>query len=244
VIHEHVLAIPTFRICRCNHHCNRRIVPSGGCPASRWHPRAPRIDGIVVLYMFRYYGSMALTYTDVLNSLFGGRRFTAKEFARRSGNLRGAKLLSELKHRGVVERIDRGTYRCLGPSERPDLRSGEWARVREIVLAGPAPKAWAGATAVELWTGGRYRWAPSLYSRIFELAVPRGRMGMWTRYLANRGVSTTSGKRIGAHVRLVPTEKLAVASVEGEPVVRREEVERLIREHPGLYGNARELLLD
>lgn len=196
------------------------------------------------IYMFRYSGSMALTYTDVLNSLFGSRRFTAEEFARRSGNPRAAKLLSELKHRGVVERLDRGTYRCLGPSERPDLRSGEWARVRAIVLAGPAPKAWTGATAVELWTGGRYRMAPSLYTRIFELAVPRNRMGTWTRYLADRGVSTISGKRIGAHVRLVPTKRLAAASVEREPVISRDEVERLIGEHPALYGNALELLRD
>jgi hypothetical protein len=115
--------------------------------------------------------------------------------------------------------------------------------VRNVVLGGPDPKAWTGETALEVWTGGRYRIAPSLYFRVFELAVPRNRSGFWSRYLADRGVSTKIGKRVGARVRLVAVEQVVAETVEGEPVVPRGDIERLIREHPGLYGNAKDLLL-
>jgi len=187
---------------------------------------------------------MALTYNDVVSSLFGERTFSTGEFARRTGNPRAAKVLSELKHRGLVERVGRGAYRCLGPGDRPDLRGSEWARVRSVVLSGPGPKAWARETAVEHWTGGRYKLAPSLYSRVFSLAIPKGREAMWRDYLAHHGVSTVTRKRVGARVELIPRRALNLSVINGEPVITREEVERMIKEHPSLYGDAKELLLD
>ena len=187
---------------------------------------------------------MVLTYNDVVSSLFGGKAFSSREFARRTGNPRAAKVLSELKHRGLVERVGRGTYRCLNPGDRPDLRGSEWARVHSVVLSGPEPKAWAGETAVEYWTGGRYKLAPSLYSRVFSLAIPSGREKVWKEFLSFHRVSTTTRKRVGARVELIPRWNLKVSLVEGEPVIPRREVEKMIREHPALYGDARELLLD
>ncbi len=187
---------------------------------------------------------MTLTYTDAANSLFGGRPFTSREFARGIGNPRAAKVLSELKHRGLVERLGRGTYRCLSPDARPDLRSAEWNRVRRIVLSGPDPKAWAAETALEYWTDGRYKVAPSLYSRVFSVAVPPNRENLWKDYLSKHGVSTGRGKRVGARVDLIPTSGLNPTLLGDEPVVPRSEVERLIREHPALYANAEVLLLE
>jgi|HubBroStandDraft_1064217.scaffolds.fasta_scaffold14150_4 hypothetical protein len=200
-------------------------------------------DGIII-YIFRRYRNMALTYNDVVSSLFGGNTFSSREFARMTGNPRAAKVLSELKHRGLVERVARGTYRCLSPEDRPDLRGVEWARVRNIVLSGPGPKAWAGATAVEHWTGGRYKLAPSLYSRVYSLAIPSGREKSWREYLTDHGVSTTARKRVGARVELIPRRSLKASLVNGEPVIPRSEVVAIIKEHPALYGDARELLLD
>jgi len=187
---------------------------------------------------------MPLTYIDALTSSFGDRRFTTAELASRLGATRPSKLLSELKRRGLVERVGRGTYRCLSPKERPDLRSAEWRRVRDVVLAGPDPKAWTGASALELWTGGGYRVSPSAYSRIYELAVPRARMVEWAHYLRSNRVATDARKRIGARVSLVPLEGMKVALLGGEPVISREAVARMIHNHPGLYGNALELLDD
>lgn len=187
---------------------------------------------------------MSFTYFDALTSVFGDRPFTTRELANRLGGNRSAKLLSELKHRGLVERVGRGKYRCLEPEKRPDLRTAEWKRVREVVLSGPDPKAWTGSSAVELWTGGGYRVSPSAYTRVFELAVPRTRVGEWRAYLAAKRVATDPRKRIGAKVELVPVNRLRAIRISGEPVVDGEEVRTLIRSHPGLYGNAEELLID
>lgn len=186
---------------------------------------------------------MPFTYIDVLDTLFGERSFTTREFAQRAGTPRAAKVLSELKHRGLVQRVARGKYRCLKPSERPDLREAEWHRVRAVVLAGPEPKAWTGATALELWTGGRYRISPSLYSRVFYLAVPRTRRKEWLRYLSLHRVATSSKKRIGARVELSTVDRLEPVSIDGESVIGRNEVERMVRDHPALYGDAGELLI-
>jgi hypothetical protein len=185
-----------------------------------------------------------LTYGDALNTLFGSEPFTVKEFARRANAPRAPKILSELKRRGVVERVDRGRYRCLSPGERPDLRAAEWARVRTIVLAGPPPKAWTGRTAVEVWTEGRYRMAPSPFYRVFELAVPGSHLVTWKKYLASRNVATHSGKRVGARVDLFPVGRIVSTNVGGEPVISRASVERLIDSHPALFAGAKELLRD
>lgn len=187
---------------------------------------------------------MPLTYGDVVSSLFGGKPFTARDLARRANAPRAAKILSELKHRGLVERIGRGTYRCLGPGERPDLRAAEWSRVRRIVLAGPSRMAWAGRSAIELWTGGRYRISPSPFYRIFEVAVPADRVAEWREYLANRNVATHTGKRVGARVDLVPVHRVKSVNLAGEPVIPRALVESIIDEHPALYAGAKDLLLD
>lgn len=187
---------------------------------------------------------MSLTYADVGAHIFGEREFDAAEFARRTGNPRAAKVLSELLIRGAVTRKRRGRYRFLRPSERPDLRASEWERVRDIVLNGPDPKAWDGASAVEVWTNGGYHVSPSLYSRVYNLAVPEKDIPLWSRYLASHGVSSHPGKRVGARVELrgVPTVHSEI--VAGEPVLPRSEVIALIRAHPGIFADAEALLID
>jgi hypothetical protein len=216
---------------------------SGARPLSYRERNHVRQNGIYK-YIFRIYRNMSLSYADALHALFGSGPFSSGEFARRANAPRAAKILSELKRRGLVERLDRGRYRCLAPEERPDLRSSEWNRVRSVVLAGPEPKAWAGRSAVELWTYGGYRVAPSPYYRIFEVAVPASRVSAWKSYLAHRHVVTRSGKRVGARVDLVPVDRVDAVIVDGEPVIPRLAVERLIERHPALFGNARELLRD
>lgn len=186
--------------------------------------------------------NMSLTYTDVGTHIFGAREFPASEFARRTGNPRAAKLLSELVVRGVVERTRRGRYRFLGPAERPDLREVEWDRVRKVILSGPEPKAWTGATAVEAWTRGRYVVSPSPYSRIFELAVKEEAVESWRKFLAANRVSVCARKRVGGSVKLHPLATVHRVYVEGEPVIPRRETIALIREHPGVYASAEELV--
>ena len=185
---------------------------------------------------------MPLTYLDAIDHLYGDTEFSARDLATRVGNPRTAKLLSDLKRRGYVERTGRGRYRRLGPAERPDLRRFEWRRVRDVLLRGPDPKAWAGESAVEIWTNGLYRSSPSVFTRLYCLAVPRGSLAKWKRYLRAEGLSSSPRKRIGARVELLPVEHLDVVFRSGEPVIPRLDVLRLIRAHPGIFANAAELV--
>lgn len=185
---------------------------------------------------------MSFTYLDAATLAFGKREFAAADFARRTGSPRSAKILSELKRRGLVERVGRGRYRLLAPDERPDLRSGEWERVRTIVLDAPFLKAWTGSTAVEIWTKGRYRTAPTPFLREFFVAVPKDSVEAFKDYLESKNVSTGGRKRVGAVVRLIPTDRLETEVVDGERVISRRDVERLIEAHPATYGEAGSLL--
>lgn len=189
-------------------------------------------------------GSMPFTYFDVAALLFGEAEFSASEFARRSANPRAAKVLSELKRRGLVARVGRGRYRCLRPGERPDRRADEWARVRGIILDAPLAKAWTGPTAVEVWTEGRYSVGPSVFIREFHLRVPEGLLGEWRAYLAEHGVPTHPRKRIGPRVVLEPVKRLDGTTFHDEPVIPRSEVVRMIRAKPATYANAEGLLAD
>ncbi|MCI4352682.1 MAG: hypothetical protein L3K14_04760 [Thermoplasmata archaeon] len=187
---------------------------------------------------------MPLTYLDAIDHLYGTSEFTVRDFATRVGNRRATKLLSDLKLRGYVARVGRGRYRRLEASERPDLRSSEWQRVREILLKGPDPKAWAGESAVEVWTGGRYRTSPSVFTRVYTLAVPKSSLGKWHRYLHSKGISSNPKKRIGARVELLPVADLKVTFTDGEPVLPKGGVIRLIRAHPGIFAGAEALMRD
>src|SRR5208282_5907648 len=181
---------------------------------------------------------MSTTYVDALDHLYGTSEFSVRDFSTRVGNPRAGKLLSDLKARGYVARIGRGRYRRLGPAERPDLRRFEWRRVREALLKGPGEKAWTGESAVEVWTGGRYRTSPSAYLRVFTMAVPRDSLENWDHYLRSKGLSRNSRRRIGSRIELLPVERMKVTFLGGEPVIPRLDVLKLIRSHPGIFANA------
>jgi hypothetical protein len=185
-----------------------------------------------------------VSYLDAIDHLYGTSEFTVRDFSARVANPRAAKLLSDLKARGCVARVGRGRYRRLTPSERPDLREIEWRRIKAILLDGPGTKAWAGESAVELWTDGRYRTSPSVFVRVYTLAVPRTSIRLWDRYLRTKGLTRHSRRRIGPRIELLPVEDLRVTFHAGEPVISRSEVLRLIRSHPAIFANAEELVSD
>ncbi len=185
---------------------------------------------------------MSLTYIDAASLAFGRRPFTTAEFRRRIGSNRPAKLLHELKARGLVERVARGKYRLLGPDERPDNRADAWNRIRNTLVHAPLKMAWTGPSAVEAWTHGRYRVATSPFAREFFLAVRKAELSEWTAFLAYHSLPTNPRRPIGPRITLEPREKLRIAHVDGDPVIPREEVLKLIRESPALYADAEELL--
>src|SRR6267143_2922218 len=174
-------------------------------------------------------------YADAAALLFGAREFSAREFARRTANPRAAKLLSELKRRGLVARVGRGLYRNLPPEERLDLRAREWARARRLIVGAGLPMAWDGPSAVEAWTAGSYVVSPSVLTREFHLVVPKASVKSWRTYLARHGLLPSPRRRLGARVLLRPVGRMpAVSTVGGEPVVSRAEALRIVRASPAV----------
>lgn len=182
------------------------------------------------------------TYFDAASLAFGRRPFTLAEFRSRIGTERAAKLLHELKSRGLAERTGRGTYRLLAPDERPDNRSAEWRSVRETLTHAPLHMAWAGPSAVEAWTEGRYRVAGSPFLREFHIAIPKAETKAWNVFLAAHKIPIKPRRRIGVRVIVEPRNRLVATRVDGEPVVARDEVVKLIRASPATYAGAEELL--
>ena len=185
---------------------------------------------------------MAFDYYEAASLACGEAEFSTREFATRVGSLRPAKTLSELKLRGLAERLGRGRYRLLRPSERPDLRSAERGRVRDLLLASELPMAWAGPTAVAVWTGGRYFVSPSFYLTEFHLSIPRRSEARWREYLRKHRISANPSRRIGCSVVIHPTTHFAREYHSGNPVLPRATVLSLIRAHPGIYANADRLV--
>lgn len=185
---------------------------------------------------------MTLTYLDAASLAFGRRPFTTDEFRSRIGSERPAKLLHELKARGLVERVGRGKYRLLAPDERPDNRAEDWGRIRNVLVHAPLRMAWSGPSAVEAWTNGRYRVSKSPFAREFFLAVSKDELTAWEDFLVAHGLPTNPKRHIGPRITLEPRETLRVAHVNGDPVIPRAEVVKIIRESPALYADAEELL--
>ena len=185
---------------------------------------------------------MPFTYVEAAALAFGDRPFTVREFAARTGSLRAARTLNELKMRGEAERVARATYRLLRPEERPDRRAGEWTRARRLILESGLPMAWTGPDAVGVWTGWRYSVSPSAYLREFHLEIPRTSLSEWTAYLRSHRLSTDSRRRIGVKIVLEPVRRLRRARHRGEPVMPRRGVLALIRSHRGIYADADRLV--
>ncbi len=187
---------------------------------------------------------MGITYTDVLSSYFGNGEFTTESVKLLLRTNRSAKLLSDLKFRGLVERTGKGRYRLLSPSERIDTREHEWKRVERIVDSSPLPFAWAWSSAVEKWTNGSYLVGPNPYFRIYYIEVKAADFEKWKGYLKSHSVSTEGKRRIGAVVELIPNDDLEFVILNGEKVIPKERVKEVIRRHRGIFAEADELIED
>jgi hypothetical protein len=183
-----------------------------------------------------------MDYLEAASLAFGDRPFLAREFGSRTASPRAAKTLSELKARGLVERLGRGRYRLLSPADRPDRRAAEWDRIHGLLLHSGLPMAWSGPTAVEYWTRHRYFVSPSVYLREWHLDVPKEFAAAWHAFLRRHRLSASPRTRLGNRVVLHPVRHLRRVSLHGEPVVPRTVVLREIRSHPAIFANADRLV--
>jgi len=198
---------------------------------------------VCLKYIFRLSRNMSIDYYEAASLSFGERPFSTREFTSRTASPRAAKTLSELKSRGLVERLGRGRYRLLSPSARPDRRAKEWGRAKELLLGSGLPMAWSGPSAVEIWTGGRYYVAPSFFVRLWYIDVPKESLPAWLRFLRDHRLSTNPRGRLGNKVILHPVSRLRRVRLHGEPVVPRRVVLDTIRSHRAIYANADRLVV-
>ena len=185
---------------------------------------------------------MGMTYFDVIKMEFGRKEFTVSDLTKLTGNYGVRKLLSDMKMRGLVRRTGRGIYVIDRPIKRTDNRTLEWGRVRGIILRAPFEKAWTGSTGISVWTEGRYVTLPNLYLEVYHVKVKDSDVDKWREYLKKHAISFKGSKRVGAWVSLEPASEVRYVMVGGEPVIPKDEVIELIREHPGIYAGAEELL--
>jgi hypothetical protein len=196
-----------------------------------------------VKYIFRFNRNMSIDYYEAASLLFGEEPFSTGEFKSRTASPRAAKTLSELKSRGLAERLGRGRYRLLSPSSRPDRRAKEWDRAKDLLLGSGLPMAWSGPSAVEIWTRGRYYVSPSFFVRMWHIDVPKESVRTWLGFLRDHHLSTDSRRRLGNKVVLHPVSRLRKVILHGEPVVPRGVVLNLIRSHRAIYANADRLVV-
>ena len=193
-------------------------------------------------YYIRCYRYVSTSYAEVASLAFGSRPFSLTEFSSKIATRRAGRILSELKVRGLVERLARGRYRVLPPDERPDLRGVEWKRVHRLLLDSRLPMAWTDADAVRVWTGGRYAVSPSAFLLEFHIEVPESSIREWRDYLRAHRVVTDPRRRIGTKVVILPTRRFRFTKHKGEPVISRKATLAEIKAHRGLYANADRLI--
>ena len=181
---------------------------------------------------------MGIDYFEAASLAFGDRPFQAREFGAITASRRAAKTLSELKSRGLAERLGRGRYRLLSPVDRPDRRTAEWERARNLLLGSGLPMAWSGPTAVEVWTRNRYFVSPSMFLKEWHIEVPEKSARAWRAFLRDHRLSTSGRTRLGNRVILHLVPRLRRTSLHGEPVVPRAAVLKEIRSHRGMYADA------
>ena len=182
---------------------------------------------------------MTLTSFGALAALYGTDEFTTDEVRRATNSPRIARTLSELKRRGLLARLGRARYRVLSPGEGPDLRAIEHRRVWEVVRALPCRFAWAGPTAVEVWTNGRYFAGPSMTLRELHVNVERKDFERAAHHLRRNRVSASLRKRVGTVVRLHPVSFLRPVFKFNEPVIARGAVDEYLRKHPSVFEGAK-----
>lgn len=185
---------------------------------------------------------MGITYSEALSMHFGFSEFTTKDVKILFGSDRSAKLLSDLKFKGVAERTGRGRYRILTSEERLKNRSFEWKRVEHIINNSPYPFAWTWISAVEKWTNGRYNVGPNPYLRVYYIEIRKSDLDHWHEYLGKNSISIDGKKRVGSTVKLFATNDLRITKLEGENVITMEKVTKMIRNNRELFGEADDLI--
>src|SRR5690349_15880898 len=121
---------------------------------------------------------------------FGARPFSVGEFEVTFPSPRPHRTLSDLKIKGFVERVGRGTYRTVPPARWAAERASlTLADVERTLAAAPWPYAFTASSAVRVWTRGRYTAGRTPGYQPVEIAVRARDARRWKDFLRAGGIA-------------------------------------------------------
>ncbi len=178
---------------------------------------------------------------------FGARPFSVGEFEATFPSPRPHRTLSELKLRGFVERVGRGSYRVVAPERWAAARASLTVDAVERSLSkAPWPYAFTRGSAVRLWSAGRYTAGGTPGYHAVEVAVLRADVRRWKEFAATQGVvarlATSRGTAAGVEVLLHPRPKLQVSWFKGQPVEPKRQTLAFVRRNAAVFGPAEEMV--
>jgi len=178
---------------------------------------------------------------------FGTRPFSIFDFELTFPAPRPHRTLSELKLRGYVERVGRGTYRAVPPERWVERRASLRPADAERALAeAPWPYCFTAETAVRIWTSGRYAAGSTPAYHALHVAVRARDVPRWKRFLAAAGIAAREaeirGTGAGIEVILHRRRAIAASRVGGLPVDPKPRVLAFVRRNASIFAPAEEMI--
>lgn len=167
----------------------------------------------------------------VLRGRFGGEEFGSPYLGWFLSGPMAKKTLHVLEKAGWIRRIGKGRYVCASPDEV--FRSMIDFRVPGILKLAARPYAFAGASAVEVWTDYSYLQRSWEHSPYFVKVVRRD-LPYWMALFAAAKVKHFVGApetSLGEFVVLQPVDRLAAQEHNGQPVDSLAEAVRFCERH-------------
>ncbi|MCX6802509.1 MAG: hypothetical protein NT067_05370 [Candidatus Diapherotrites archaeon] len=134
------------------------------------------------------------------------------------------KILFKLSSAGWLQRVGRGSYRCIRPEKA--VESIFESRAEKVLEKAGMPYCFYGASAVEAWSDYVYMQRSWEHSPFF-VRVRGKELGKWKTLLKKEGIDFFTGKpknAIGEFVVLEPVKELKCEKQNGRPVIPLDEI--------------------
>ncbi len=129
------------------------------------------------------------------------------------------KILFKLSNAGWLQRIGRGSYRCVRPEQA--VASIFESRAEKVLEKAGMPYCFFGASAVEVWSDYVYMQRSWEHSPFF-VRVRKKDLGKWKEFLKKEGINFFTGKpesALGEFVVLEPVKDFKCVEQNGKPVI-------------------------
>ena len=129
------------------------------------------------------------------------------------------KILFKLSTAGWLQRVGRGSYKCVKPEQA--VASIFESRAEKVLEKAGMPYCFFGASAVEVWSDYVYMQRSWEHSPFF-VRVQKKELGNWKKYLKQEGIDFFIGEpenALGEFVILEAVKELKCAKQSGRPVI-------------------------